>query len=152
KWAYAREVVRSHGERLVAPAADARTREDVQMVAVVDGSYLSLGQGDAVGALAHLVTHDLARGKYGHGSALAAAFEQALLTTAQQRGERIRLIVLESRPDAQTFWRRQGYHNLRGVRYLQPPTRFDVMSGEPLTDPVPERLMVKPMEDPSCAG
>ncbi len=146
KWAYARELVRSHGQRLVAPASAAREMEDVQMAAVVAGSYLSLGRGDAVGALGHLVTHPLARGGYGHGSALVGEFERILAAKAQRRGERLRLLMLESRADAQTFWRRHGYRNLRGVQYLQPSPQFDPVSGAPLTDPMPEHLMVKRLE------
>jgi len=143
KWAYTRELVRSRGQRMELPVEEATTPEAVQMVAVVSGSYLTLDEREAIGALGHMVTHELSRKGQGHGTALYQAFEQELRDQAKKHHRRLRLIVLESQPDARFFWAKQGFRCLEGVHYVQPPLDFDPHTGQPLGEAVAEHLMVK---------
>jgi hypothetical protein len=152
KWAYTRELIRSRGRRLVVPPEEAPAPEDVQMVAVVSGSFIALDRRDAIGALGHMATHALSRRGRGHGTALAQAFEHALLREAGKRRRRLRLVILESRPEARTFWARQGFRCIEGVRYRQPALDFDPATGQPRGEALPENLMVKPMLESAGPG
>ncbi len=112
----------------------------------IEGSYMPLkdGTGRAIAGIGYLVTRlAMQRGK-GHGSVLVQVFEEELRTLAGHYGERLELIVLESEADARPFWYRKGFYYPQGSAYMQPPMRFDDDTGEPLSDAVPELLMVKP--------
>jgi hypothetical protein len=111
-------------------------------VAVVSGTYMPLGPGEGCGALGHLATHRLYRRHQGHGSRLLASFEREVTAEAERRGERLRLIVLESLPEALPFWAKQGYRCPDGVRYRQPALAYDAV-GQPQDQPGPEFLMLK---------
>jgi hypothetical protein len=152
KWAYAKELIRSGGRRLRLPPAEATSAEEVQIVATVSGSFIALDDHDAIGALGHLATHELARGGHGHGTALNRAFEEALVAEARKRRRHLRLLILESLPEARAFWARQGYRGIEGVRYHQPTFDFDKATGQPLGDAPPEYLMVKLVHDPDPNG
>lgn len=143
KWAYMQELVRSRGQRMRLPPTEAADPGDVQMVAVVSGSFITLEDNEAIGALGHMVTHTLSRKGLGHGTALHDAFERAVVAEAGKRHRRARLLILESRTEARAFWARQGYRCVEGSRYHQPPFDFDPATGEPLGAAQPEHLMVK---------
>jgi hypothetical protein len=117
------------------------------VAAVVSGEYVSLAESgrpdDGFGALAHLVTHPRYGRGGGHGAALTIAFEARVAKAARLRGQRLRLILLESVPGARGFWADQGYRFLPGARYYQPSLAFDQHSGAALQAVHPLTLMVK---------
>lgn len=117
------------------------------IVASVSGHYMSLQPvgraGEAIGALGNIATRMRFRGGQGHGTALTEAFEREMVRIARERGETVRLCILESQDDSQGFWYKRGYRWPQGTRYAQPPLEFDPRTGERLHDEVPETLMVK---------
>jgi GNAT superfamily N-acetyltransferase len=114
-------------------------------VGVTARDYIPMMGGEAVAALGHLVTDDHRRGA-GHGTALVAGFERAVIAEAVLRRERLALLVHDSRPTASAFWARQGYRWVAGSRYRQPAMSVDSTTGVAPHTPVPELLMIKTPE------
>jgi hypothetical protein len=123
-------------------------------VSLVDGNYMSLVRAssakEAIGAIGHLATRLHFRYGQGHGSNLLQAFEDEVVADARQRGEVVKLFVLEAEPDSQGFWYKQGYRWVNGTNYAQPPLDFDPVTGVPLHAEVPETLMVKMYDAPDA--
>lgn len=118
------------------------------VVSVVCGDAIShysetLGRQVSVGAIGYMATRPALRGKGGHGSHLLAAFENRLRQQAEQSGEPLHAVVLESEDRAARFWSKMGFRAGAGSRYTQPPLSFDPQTGEPLTQPAPETFMIK---------
>jgi hypothetical protein len=102
---------------------------------------------DGIIGIGHLATREYFRRK-GHARAVIEQLEQESVTLAAQMGQQLRLILLESEPDARSFWASCGYRYPLGSRYYQPPIDFDPDTGYPLFEEVPELLMVKVIESP----
>jgi hypothetical protein len=96
-----------------------------------------------MGAISYLATRPALRGKGGHGRHLLAAFETALKKRADDLGEPLRAIVLESEGRARGFWSKMGFRCAPDSRYIQPPLNYDSQTGEPLSNTAPETFMVK---------
>ena len=111
-------------------------------VGVIAGDYLPLPGGGCIGALGHLVASDRRRGA-GHGAALVGAWERAVRQHARRHRQRMRLLVLESRPTATTFWAQQGYRWVAGSEYRQPVIVSRSAQNHSDSQLVPELLMVK---------
>ncbi|HEX6798912.1 MAG TPA: hypothetical protein VF116_14475 [Ktedonobacterales bacterium] len=124
------------------------------IAASISAHYMSLQPvgrpGEAIGAIGNIVTRARFRGGQGHGTALTEAFERETVRIAQERGETVRLYILESEEDSQGFWHKRGYRWPLGTRYAQPPLEFDPQTGERLYDEVPETLMVKMAGQPDA--
>jgi hypothetical protein len=112
--------------------------------AVVSGEYMPLENhpGSGMGAIGQAVTRAALRGK-GHGSSAMASFEAEVTAAAVARGEKVQLMILESKLQARDYWHRRGYRYPLGTDYWQPPMDYDKVTGKPLYPAMPELLMVK---------
>jgi ribosomal protein S18 acetylase RimI-like enzyme len=115
-----------------------------------DAGYLPLEDGRAIVAISYLVTRPAVRKGRGHGSALTRLIEETVQKIAQERGDRLEMILLESEPDARPFWYRMGYRYPQNADYWQPPIGFDTTTGEAKSNAVPEMLMVKDLLYPNA--
>lgn len=71
------------------------------------------------------------------------AFEQRMTDLARQRGETLRLFMVEADAESADFFYEAGYREPKDSRYEQPPMEFDPETGMALNPPVPQTLMVK---------
>lgn len=111
------------------------------------GSYIALDEKSGMGAISYLVSRPGLRKGGGHGSTLAAQLEGDFRRYAETQGHTLRLMLLESEPDARPFWYKMGYRWPVGSDYVQPAMTIDPDTGEPRSPEVPELLMVKPVDD-----
>jgi GNAT superfamily N-acetyltransferase len=119
--------------------------------AVVSGEYMPLENhpGSGMGAVGQAVTHQALRGQ-GHGTSAVALFEAAIAAAAAARGEKLQLMILESKSQARNYWVQRGYRYPLGTEYTQPPMDYDKETGIPLYPAMPELLMVKVLGAPNA--
>jgi hypothetical protein len=119
------------------------------VASLISGCYLALEEprfaGQGVGFIEYLATSAAQRGQ-GHAGALLAALEAEFMRIANNRRDRLRLIIGEIGPELVAFKLRRGYRQPPGSRYTQPPIAFDPRTGQPLSPALPKILMVKDME------
>ncbi|MDX2163021.1 MAG: hypothetical protein SF162_17020 [bacterium] len=123
-----------------------------EIAATSSGTYMSLAParpGEAIGAIGYAATRNALRGK-GHGQSAVQDFERAMIEAAAQRGETLKLLMLEAETTATVFWTRCGYRWPDGAKYMQPPISFDPATGEPNFPPKLEILMVKAPDAPNA--
>lgn len=113
------------------------------IASVINGVYMSHGDGTGMGAIAYLASRPNLRRGGGHGRTLTALLERRMAEYAASRGEQLKAIVLESEAPARPFWYKMGYRWPQNSRYVQPPIYVDPDSGEPLSPAVPELFMIK---------
>ena len=113
------------------------------LAAVVSGEYMPLVNrpGSGMGAVGQAVTHQALRGK-GHGTSALVLFEAAIAAAAAARGEKLQMMILESKSQARNYWYQRGYCYPLGTEYWQPPVDYDKETGKPLYPAMPELLMV----------
>jgi hypothetical protein len=127
------------------------------IVGAISGNYMPIQSlhtektGTSIGAIGNMATRVYFRGKQGHGTNLAQAFEKQIETMASSRGDKLQLMALEAQKDSVGFWLKNGYRWAEGTRYAQPPLDFDPVTGERNFDEVPEFLMVKLIDNPGAS-
>lgn len=96
----------------------------------------------AMGGIGQMATRLGLRGQ-GHANNLVQVFEEQVKAIARQRGQTLKLLVLEAERAARQFWARMGYRYPQGARYMQPPLSYSPDTGEPVKRAMPEMIMVK---------
>jgi ribosomal protein S18 acetylase RimI-like enzyme len=123
---------------------------------VISGTYLRLASSgrdkESIGAIGHLAIRERFRNGQGHGTILLEAFERECQAIANERGEKLQLIVLEAQPSARRFLYHRGYRWPVDIPYKQPPFEFDPETGIHRYDEVAETLMVKIPYAPNAPG
>ncbi len=116
------------------------------VAATISADYILLNATphSGIGAVGQVASRATMRGQ-GHGKQIVDVFETEMQRIAAARKEELKLLILEAEAGAREFWASRGYRWPAGVRYVQPPIRFNLVTGEPLAKPVPELLMVKPL-------
>lgn len=128
------------------------------IVGAISGNYMPIEslhaekKGTSIGAIGNQATRVYFRGKGGHGTNLAQAFEKQIAAMASSRGDKLQLMALEAQKDSVGFWLKNGYRWAEGTRYAQPPLDFDPVTGERNFDEVPEILMVKLIDNPDATA
>lgn len=117
-----------------------------QVISLIAGCYLALShpkyQNVGIGFIEYLVTNPIYR-HLGHASSMLSAFELEMMRIADSRKERLSIILGEVEANFVDFKKKRGYYQLKGSTYAQPPIKYDVITGVPLSPKLPKILMIK---------
>jgi len=121
-----------------------------RIVSFASGNYMPIwkkGKGrtkEGIGAIGHLATVKKFRKdkRYSHGTRILNHFIKIMEEIARKRGERLLAIALEAGDESKGFWYKKGFRWPENTVYAQPPLIFNLTTGKPKFDEVPQYLMI----------